>query len=949
MNRFIRILVLCAAVYALDSQIYAAVPEKQSDGIIVSVPNGFVKVGLRGDNIVRVAFAKDRAFFERKSLSVLREPSAWSIWTLKSDSHQATITTARLKIRVDLASGAVSFLDSAGKPILSEKTGGRGITPAEVQGEQTFHVQQQWEPNADESLYGLGENQLGLVDIKGYDLDLWQHNGTDAVPFLTSSRGYGILWDNTSFTRFGDLRPFESIPPAQLLGVDGKPGGLTGSYYSGAHFEKLIAQRTDPNIAINIPDQTPNPNRIIHPDLPDGDMSVCWEGELVALSTGDYLFQAFSNNGIKLWIDGQLYMNHWRQNWLPWKDLARIHLEANRHYHVRLEWTKDQGGLTAMNLTWKTPSSQSAASLWSEVGDGVDYYFVYGPQLDRVIAGYRQITGVAPMMPIWAFGLWQSRQRYKTAQESLDVIDGFRSRGIPFDNIVQDWFYWKEDEWGSHQFDPTRFPDPEGWIRSIHDKHARLMISVWGKFYPGTANFEAMHSRGFLYELNLKEGLHDWIGHPYTFYDAFNPDARKLFWSLVNRELFSKHVDAWWMDATEPDLTPTPTLEGQHTHVNPTALGTGARVLNAYPLMNSEGVYDGQREVEPNQRVFILTRSAFTGQQRYAAATWSGDTSSTWTALRAQIPAGLSFSISGIPYWTMDVGGFSVPARFSTENPKPEDVEEWRELNARWFEFGTFAPLLRVHGEFPNREMWFLGDESSPAYEAQLKFDRLRYALLPYIYSLAGAVTHDGGTMMRPLVLDFPSDAKAREISDEYMFGPALLVSPVTAYKARSRAVYLPAGNWYDFWTGSLAGDGSGSASGRTIDAPAAYDSIPIYARAGSIIPFGPSIQYTTEKKLDPTTLFVYDGADGAFTLYEDDGLTYNYEKGMFARIPIHWDNASKTLTIGKHEGTFPEMLAERTFAIVLVSKTKPVEFSLTPKADHTVHYTGEKVVIKLD
>jgi alpha-D-xyloside xylohydrolase len=928
---------------------HAAVPEKQPDGIIVSVPNGFLRISLRRDDIVRVAYARERAFFERKSLAVLSPTSPPPAWSLTSDSNQATIATARLKVRVDLASGAVSFFDRSGKPILAEEKAGRIITPAEVQQEQTFHIQQQWKPNPDESLYGLGENQLGLLDIKGYDLDLWQHNGTDVIPFLTSSRGYGILWDNTSFTRFGDLRPFEAIPPAQLLGADGKPGGLTGFYYSGAHFEKLIAQRTDPNIEINIPDQTPNPNRIIHPDLPDGDVSVRWEGELVPTAAGDYLFQAFSNNGIKLWIDGQLVMNHWRQNWLPWKDLARVHLEANHRYHVRLEWTKDQGGLIAMNLAWKTPSPQPATSLWSEVGDGVDYYFVYGPQLDRVIAGYRQITGAAPMVPIWAFGLWQSRQRYKTAQESLDVIDGFRSRGIPFDNIVQDWFYWKEEAWGSHQFDPTRFPDPESWIRSIHDKHARLMISVWGKFYPGTANFEAMHSRGFLYEPNLNEGLHDWIGHPYTFYDAFNPDARKLFWSQVNRELFSKRVDAWWMDATEPDLTPTPTLEGQHTHVNPTALGTGARVLNAYSLMNSEGVYQGQREVEPNQRVFILTRSAFAGQQRYAAATWSGDTSSTWTALRAQIPAGLGFSISGIPYWTMDVGGFSVPARFSAENPSPEDVEEWRELNTRWFEFGTFAPLLRVHGEYPNREMWFFGDQSSSAYQAQLKFDRLRYSLLPYTYSAAGSVTHDGGTIMRPLVMDFPADAKAREITDEYMFGPAFLVSPVTTYKARSRPVYLPAGNWYDFWRGALLADATLNSSGRTLDAPAAYDSVPLYVRAGSIIPFGPAIQYTTEKKLDPITLFVYAGADGAFALYEDDGLTYNYEKGLFMRIPIRWDNASKTLTIGKRQGAFPEMLAERTFAIVFVSKLKPVEFSLTPKPDRTVHYNGQKLVVKLD
>ena len=943
MNRFVCILMLGVAFLPIP-RAHAATPEKQPDGIILPVSGGFLRVEVRADDIVRIAFAKDHTFFERKSLSVLPSATAVPNWNLKTSSDQATITTAKLVVRVNLTSGAMSFLDSAGKAILAETKEGHTITPAEVQGEQTFHVQQRWEPNADESLYGLGENQLGILDIKGYDLDLWQHNGTDAIPFLVSSRGYGILWDNTSYTRFGDLRPFEAIPTSQLFDSNGKAGGLTGSYYSGAHFDKLVAQRTDPKIDIDIKGETPNPNRIIHPDLPDGDISVRWEGELLAPETGDYLFQGFSNDGIKFWIDDKLVMNQWRQSWLPWKDLARVHLEADHRYHLKLEWSKDQGGLIAMNLTWKTPSHEHATSLWSEVGDGIDYYFVYGPQLDRVIAGYREITGPAPMMPIWAFGLWQSRQRYKTQQESLDVIDGFRSRHIPFDNIVQDWFYWKEAEWGSHQFDPERFPDPAGWIRSIHEKNAHLMISVWGKFYPGTPNFEAMRSRGFLYEQNLKEGLHDWIGHPYTFYDAFNPDARKLFWSQVNRELFSKHVDAWWMDATEPDLTPTPTLEGQHTHVNPTYLGTGARVLNAYPLLNSEGVYNGQREVAPNQRVFILTRSAFTGQQRYAAATWSGDTSSTWTAMRLQIPAGLGFCISGIPYWTMDIGGFSVPARFSKQNPKPEDVDEWRELNTRWFEFGTFVPLLRTHGESPNREMWFFGDESSPAYQAQLKFDRLRYRLLPYVYSLASDVTHNGGTMMRPLVMDFPDDAKAREVSDEFMFGPALLVAPVTTYKARSRTVYLPRGTWYDFWTGAV--DDKSAVAGASVEASAPYDAIPIHVRAGSIIPFGPELQYTTEKKSDPITLFLYTGANGTFDLYEDDGLTYGYEKGQFARIPIRWDNPKNMLTIGKREGSFPEMLTDRTFDIVLVSKSKPVGFSFTPSPARRVHYKGEQAIV---
>jgi alpha-D-xyloside xylohydrolase len=674
-------------------------------------------------------------------------------------------------------------------------------------------------------------------------------------------------------------------------------------------------------------------------------VSVRWEGEVAAETTGDHTFQTFSNGGVRLWVGDRLVIDHWRQGWLPWIDLARVRLEAGRRTRLKLEWTKDQG-METMRLLWKAPAPGRAISLWSEVGEGVDYTFVYGPDLDRVVAGYRRLTGEAPMMPRWVFGLWQSRQRYKTAQESLDVVDGFRSRGIPFDTIVQDWFYWRENAWGSHAFDPERFPDPEGWIRAIHARHARLMISVWGKFYPGTENFGAMRSRGFLYELNLKEGLKDWVGpgYPYTFYDAFNPEARRLFWSQVERALFLKDVDAWWMDATEPDLLPTPTLDGQRTHMHPTALGTGSRMLNAYSLVNSRGVYEGQRAAAPGQRVFILTRSGFAGQQRYAAATWSGDITSTWTAMRAQIPAGLGFSLSGMPYWTMDVGGFSVPGRFAGEKVSPEDAEEWRELNARWFQLGTFVPLLRVHGEFPFREMWQLGGESHPAYQAELKFDRLRYRLLPYVYSLAGSVTHQSGTILRPLVMDFPTDARARDVGDQFLFGPAVLVSPVTTYKARSRFVYLPpAAGWYDFWTGTAV------AGGQTIDAPAPYDSIPVHVRAGSIVPLGPELQYTGEKPAEPITLLVYAGGDGAFTLYEDDGLTCAYENGAFTRIPVRWSDATRTLTIGRREGAFPGMLAERSFEVVLVSRDKAVGFSFAPHADRTVRYRGEAVEVRLE
>jgi alpha-D-xyloside xylohydrolase len=339
--------------------------------------------------------------------------------------------------------------------------------------------------------------------------------------------------------------------------------------------------------------------------------------------------------------------------------------------------------------------------------------------------------------------------------------------------------------------------------------------------------------------------------------------------------------------------------------------------------------------------VFILTRSGFAGIQRYGTATWSGDTTSTWTGMTKQIAAGLGYCVSGTPYWTMDIGGYTMENKFS-QNPTPANAEEWRELNARWFEFGAFCPFTRLHGELQYREPWAFGGDEHPAYKAIVKFDRLRYNLLPYIYSLAGAAAHDSGTMMRPFVMDFPQDTAAREIANEYMFGPAFLVAPVTAYQARSRSVYLPqsAGGWYDFWTGAPA------TGGQSLDAPAPYDAMPLFIRAGSIIPFGPELQYTGEKPEDPVTLRVYAGADGAFTHYEDDGKTYDCDHGVSARISFNWNDAARTLTIGDRQGSFPGMLTTRTFNVVLVDKNKPVGFSFTPTPDQTVNYQGKALTL---
>ena len=920
----------------------AAVPVVAREGIVIPVAGGFLKIEVVAADVIRVAFAPDTAFFGRKSLAAGDRAADQVPWKVAHVGGETRIETGRLSVRVSRATGAVAFYDAAGKRILAEAPGSRELTPAEVLGEHTYHVRQVWRANPAEALYGLGQRQEGLADLKGYDLDLWQRNTSEVVPVLVSSRGYGIFWDNTSFTRFGDLRPFVPIPAGQLLDRDGRPGGLSGTFYDGAAFDSAVGTRVDSAILFSTPNDKTDPAVRFHPALPArGPVSARWEGWIAPRTAGNYQIELFANAFVKLWLDEKLVIDDARSWWLPWRGVARARLDSGRRYRVRLEYTDVEGEGETVQLRWKTPSPAANTSLWSEVGDGVDYYFCYGPGLDHVIAGYRQVTGRAAMPPRYAFGYWQSRNRYATSQQSLDAVDEFRRRQIPLDVIVQDFMYWKPDQWGSHEADPARFPDVPGWIRAIHDRRARLLISVWGKFYPDTRNAQEMQARGFLYQVPLRDSVKDWLGYRYTFYDAFNPAARRLFWNQLRPTLFDQGVDAWWLDATEPDVLPSWDLQKQREAINPTALGSGARMLNAYSLEQVGGIYEGQRQAAPDRRVAILTRSAFAGLQRYGAAIWSGDIASAWPAMRKQIAAGMGFSISGIPYWSMDIGGYWPQPRFRAEPMAPADAEEWQELSTRWTEFGAMVPVFRAHGEAPPaREISRFGDTTA-AYRAMVYWDRLRYRLLPYVYSVAGAVTQDGGTMMRPLVMDFPADTTAREVADQYLFGPALLVNPVTAFRARSRPVYLPPAAWYDFWTGQrLAG-------GRTVQAAAPYDRIPVFARAGSILPVGPELQYTDEKPADPITLMVYAGADGRFSLYEDDGTSYGYERGQFARIPLRWDERNRTLIIGRREGSFPGMLARRSFQVVFVSPGRPVGFTFELQPDRTVSYAGEELRIR--
>lgn len=959
-------LVGVALAHAAVATVSAAEPwERLADGVALSIGERRLELHACREDAIRVAYAAPGAFFSRSSLMLVQGACRKTDFALKAGDAAVELATKRLLVRVALASGAVSFFDREGRPLLAEKAGGgKSIVPAEVMGEKTFHVQAEFEPAAGEAFYGLGAHQNGLLNYAGRDVDMYQLNTVDVVPFLVSSRGYGLLWDNTSHTRFGDPREPVHVPASNLIDAEGRAGGLTGTYRQGdCTSGTVVATRVDPQLAFGAPEDRPaisaihnavqGANADVHPALKPGEACIVWEGEIQSDAAGEYDLLTFANNGIRLWLDGKLLVDTYRQAWLPWWDSARLSFGARERRRLRVEWRREENEGT-LRLKWKTPPRNPNTSLWSEVGDGIDYTVVYGPDLDDVVAGYRELTGRAPLMPRWALGLWQSRERYKTAQETLDVLAEFRKRRIPLDTIVMDWQYWRLDQWGSHEFDKERFPDPTGWIREIHERfNARLMISVWPKFYTTTRNFREMQEGGFLYPETLKRPTTDWLGQVHTFYDAFNPGARKLFWKQMDEGLFSKGVDAWWMDATEPELVGEGTPGALKAAMHPTFLGSGARMANAFVLANSQSVYEGQRASNPDKRVFILTRSAFAGNQRYAAASWSGDVSADWSTLRAQIPAGLNMALSGIPWWTTDIGGFTVRGKWSRPDPKPEDVEEWRELVTRWFQFGTFCPLLRVHGQFPYREMWFFGgDDGHRAYKTQLAFDQLRYRLLPYTYTLAADVNRRHATIMRPLVMDFRADPEVVGIGDQFLFGPSLLVNPVSVRGATTRSVYLPrrhaddeggAGSgWYDFWTGKhLTG-------GQRIEAAAPYESLPLYVKAGSILPMGPELQYTSEKPADPLTLWVYTGADAHFELYEDDGVSYAYEKGAFATIPIRWDEKAGVLTIGAREGSFPGMRATREIRVVFVSKEAAVGHSSTPRGARSLTYEGTPATVAL-
>ena len=583
----------------------------------------------------------------------------------------------------------------------------------------------------------------------------------------------------------------------------------------------------------------------------------------------------------------------------------------------------------------------------SEVGDGVDYYFMAGTNADGVIANMRSLTGQAPMFPLWTYGFWQSKERYQSQDELVDVVEKYRELGVPLDGIIQDWQYWGDNEhWNAMEFLNPHFYNPQKMVNDVHGLNAHMVISIWASFGKETKPYVELEKTGALFNFVT------WPENPpgaVKVYDPYNPEAREIYWKYLNKGIFSLGMDGWWMDSTEPDHLQLKPSDMD----NKTYLGSFRKVRNAFPLMTVGGVSDHQRSVSSDKRVFILTRSVFAGQQRYGSNTWTGDVLASWEALKNQISAGLNLSLSGIPYWNSDIGGF-----FLWNYKNPLKNLDYRELYTRWLQFGTFTPMMRSHGTDAPREIYQFGQKGEKVYDAVEKYINLRYSLLPYIYASSWEVTNNHSTMTRALVMDFAEDKQALDINDEFMFGKSILVSPVTQpmysklidtvrvadfSTVKSKDVYLPKGvDWFDFWTAEK------HVGGQTVKKAVPIDITPMFVKAGSILPFGPKVQFATEKKWDNLEIRIYEGANGDFTLYEDENDNYNYEKGAYSTIKFLWNDKNRTLTIDKQKGSFLGTLKQRKFNIVLVSKDKGTGTDLSKKYDREVIYSGKRINVKL-
>ena len=979
----------------------AASVEKKGNVVTIRPDGGQAKVirlEVMNNRIIRVrATSKDELPQKPTSLMIVPQTAPQKgCYTVTDEDTRVVVKTKEVKAVVQKTDGQVTFFDADGKQLLQEAKDGKQFcdftVPERELGMKTGYAVPEehkhgltwlmkFDSSEDEAFFGLGQHQSEEFNMKGKNEELFQYNTKVSIPFVLSNKGYGLLWDAYSYCRFGNPNDYLQLNRAfKLYDKQGREGHLTGTYVD-ARGRKLVRDEDSIYYEYGTPEKSEIALKTDNggiKNLPKGfslaGANVVYEGFIEPMENGsiannyplsivNYQFILYYAGYIKVYIDGkEVVPERWRTAWNPNAYKFEAQLKQNTKTHLRIEWQPD-GGESYCGLRVAEPRSEAernALTIWCEMAKDMDYYFIAGKNLDEVISGYRTLTGKASLYPKWALGFWQSRERYKTQDELVSTLAEFRKRQIPIDNIVQDWNYWPEDQWGSHEFEASRYPNPQQMLDDVHQMHGRFMISVWPKFYVNTDNYKELDAKGWMYNQSPTDDIHDWVGRGYNngFYDAYDPEARKVFWRQMDEKLYSglgKGVDAWWMDASEPNVRDCTPMWYRKALCGPTALGTSTEYFNAYSLVNADAIYKGQRGVwkgkNDEPRVFLLTRSGFAGEQRYSTATWSGDIGTRWEDMRAQMTAGLNYSLSGIPFWGMDQGGFCVENRyvraqqlFDRTGQENEDLKEWRELQTRWNQFGAFIPLFRSHGQWPLREIWNIAPDNHPAYKSFVYYDRLRYQLMPYIYSLAGWAHFKDYTLMRALVMDFNGDKNVENIGDQWMFGPALMACPVGYYKARNRIVYTPKQcGWYDLYSGEYREGGSI----LVVDAP--YERIPVFVREGAIIPFGPAMQWSDEKPAELINLYVYGGQDGEFQLYEDEGTNYNYEKGKYATIDIRYDDIHKTVTFGRRQGAFKGMLKERRFNIVYIDKHHVRELNLENPDGQMVKYNGKELVVNIE
>ena len=994
---------LMVGAFSMTALAMAAAEVQQNGNKVTVKPDGgqakVICLEVMNDNIIRVRATSESVLPVKKpSLMIVPQTApAKNTYTVSEDEQSVKVKAKNVTAVVNKATGAIVFFDATGKQLLKEAKDGKKFqnftVPEREYGvrniggvtEEMKHGltwQMLFDSPSDEAFYGLGQHQSEEFNMKGKNEDLFQYNTKVSIPFVLSNKNYGILWDSYSYCRFGNPNDYLQLNRAfKLYDRRGKEGHLTGTYVD-KNGKKLVRDEDSIYYEYACPPTSEIANKTDNgglKNLPKGfnlqGATVTYEGFIEPECCGRcakagrnekqlYQFILYYAGYVKVYIDGkEVVPERWRTAWNPNSYKFSTELTKGKKAHLRIEWQPDGGdsycGLRVSQPRNKTQREQ--LSIWSEMSRDMDYYFIAGQNFDDVISGYRTLTGKASLYPKWVLGFWQSRERYQSSQDIEDNLAEFRRRHIPIDNIVQDWNYWKLPDWGAHDFEASRYPNPQAMLDSVHAMHGRFMISVWPKFYDTTEHYKELDEKGWMYRQAVKDDIHDWLGFRGSMYDAYDEGARKLFWKQMDDHLYSKFnkngvpgIDAWWMDASEPNVRDCTPMWYRKALCGPTALGTSTEYFNAYSTVNADAIYNGQRSVwkgkanEP--RVFLLTRSGFAGEQRYSTATWSGDIGTRWEDMRAQMTAGLNYSMSGVPFWGMDQGGFCVENRyvaaqklFNETGVENEDLKEWRELQARWNQFGAFIPLFRSHGQWPTREIWNIAPDNHPAYKSFVYYDQLRYRLMPYMYSMAAWAHFKDYTLMRALVMDFNGDKEVENIGNQWMFGPALMACPVGYYKARNRSVYFPKQcGWYDFYTGEHYDGGQH----LVVDAP--YEKIPVFVREGAIIPFGPAMEWCDEKPAELINLYVYEGQDGSFQLYEDEGTNYNYEKGKYATIEIAYNDADKTVSFGKRNGAFKGMLKNRRFNVVLVKKDQPRDLNLDNPEGKMVQYSGKAVSVKL-